>query len=435
MKTLNLSITSLAYGGAGVGRHEGKVCFVPYTAPGDEAVVRLTREKRGYCEGELVSLLTPSPERTEPDCPLFGRCGGCTWQHLAYDSQVRAKEEILRGFLSRLDPSAQALPLVPSPRPFGYRNRIQLKVRGTADGVLIGFYRRGSHFVIDIADHCPLASPWLNAVLPPLRSLLSAFPARDRVPQVDVVHGDDGRVHLTFHVLAGIGELLAPYLLERQAVFPESLGGLHLQSGRKDSLVTLVGENELFSRIAGAGGRFVDLGFTCDGFSQVNSGVNALLVAQVAALAAQWGGGRLLDLYCGNGNLSLPLASLFREIEGVEGYPPSIDSARRNAISNGIGTCRFHVAAAEDFLQLVDEAAEISLALLDPPREGARLAVERLAAAGVPRILYVSCDPATLARDGSVLCRSGYALRSFRGFDMFPQTYHIEPLALFETHR
>lgn len=432
MNVLNLEITALAYGGAGIGRHEGKVCFVPRTAPGDVVIAGISREKKGYCECELVEILTPSPDRTDPVCPLFGSCGGCSWQHLSYRAQVRAKEDILRQILQRVDPSAECLPCCASPLATGYRSRIQLKLRSTDTGLAIGFYRKGSHFVIDIADSCPLASSTINAVLPSLRSVLSAFADRDRIPQVDVVHGDDGLLHLTFHALSDAAHTLAPHLLERISLFPENLGGLHLQAGRKETLRTVWGGNELFYQVPGVAEGQLRLSFSCGGFSQVNSGVNRLLISEIASLAAQGGGrGGLLDLCCGNGNLSLPLAPLFSGIDGIEGYTPSILSAEKNAQANGILHARFHAGAAENFASFLAGDDEYSLVLLDPPREGARMAVERLAASAFRRIFYISCDPSTLARDAAHLCRSGYRLTSFRGFDMFPQTYHIETLATF----
>jgi 23S rRNA (uracil1939-C5)-methyltransferase len=250
---------------------------------------------------------------------------------------------------------------------------------------------------------------------------------------VDVAHGDDGLLHLTFHTLSDSANSLSPYLLERVSLFSWSLGGLHVQPGRKENVRTIWGDRELFYQVPDTSDGQLQLSYTSDGFSQVNSGVNRLLISEIRNLATQGGrGGRLLDLCCGNGNLSLPLARQFSGIDGIEDYPPSIRSAEKNAQANGIVNASFHVGAAENFASFLGGGDEHSLVLLDPPREGARQAVERLAASSFRRIFYVSCDPSTLARDAAHLCRSGYRLTSFRGFDMFPQTYHIETLATFE---
>ncbi|MDX9709643.1 MAG: methyltransferase domain-containing protein [Trichloromonas sp.] len=419
-----LRIERLAYGGAGIGRHEGKAVFVPCTAPGDLVDCRIVREKKRYAEGELVALLESGSGRRTPACPLFGRCGGCQWQHLDYGEQARWKEEIFRDTLIRQAnvPPDLVLPLVQAPEEWGYRSRVQFKCRQIEAGLVMGFYRGGSHFVIDVPQ-CPLAAPAVNGTLKHFRQWLSAAPCPERIPQVDVAVDDEERVRVVVHVLDGRDEALAAYLRP----LAEAAGyALFLQSGRKDSLRPVTGAEDL--HIHPEIGGDLCLAYGPGGFAQVNLAQNRRLVAEVLSALGDTPPGRVLDLFCGMGNFSLPLARRAGEVVGVEDYPPSITKARANAARNGLTNAFFHARPAEGAAEFFSREHPFDLVLLDPPRAGAYAVSRELARLRPLRILYVSCDPPTLARDLAPLLHGGYRLEWSRPFDLFPQTHHTESL-------
>ena len=420
---VELAIETLVYGGAGLGRHDGKAVFVPGTSPGDVVRCRLVREKERHAHGELLEVLSPSPQRRKPPCPVFGRCGGCQWQHLPYPEQKSWKERIFAEVLehARVLPPEGTLPLVAAPDEWSYRSRAQFKCHQTGGGFVMGFYRGGSHFVIDIT-HCPILEPCLNEALARFRSWLAASPAPDRVPRVDVGVGDDGGVRAVVHVLgdaAALGVYLKPLTAAAgYAVF--------FQQGRKGSLQQLIGPSELELRVDDPP---LALGYGPGGFAQVNLAQNRALVAVVAAVAEELRPRRVLDLYCGMGNFSLPLARRSGAVVGVEEYAPAIDSARSNALRNGVTNASFYARPAEGAAREF-ASAPIDLVVIDPPRTGAYALVGELIDAKPAHILYISCDPPTLARDLVPLCHGGYRPLWSRPFDLFPQTYHTESVTL-----
>jgi 23S rRNA (uracil1939-C5)-methyltransferase len=419
-----LRIERLTYGGAGIGRHEGKAIFVPCTAPGDLVDCRIVREKKRYAEGELVALLESGSGRRTPACPLFGRCGGCQWQHLDYGEQARWKEEIFRDTLVRQAnvPPDLVLPLAQAPEEWGYRSRVQFKCRQTEAGLVMGFYRSGSHYVIDV-PHCPIAAPAVNRALEHFRDWLSASPCPEKIPQVDVAVDDEARLRVVVHVLDGREGELAAYLRP----LAEGVGyALFLQSGRKDSLRLVTGAEDL--HIHPETGNDLRLAYGPGGFAQVNLPQNRQLVAEVLAALDNTTPERVLDLFCGMGNFSLPLARLASEVVGVEDYAPSIAKARANAADNGLTNAFFHARPAERAAEFFSREKPFDLVLLDPPRTGAYAVTRELARLRPPRILYVSCDPPTLARDLAPLLHGGYRLEWSRPFDLFPQTHHTESL-------
>ena len=421
----NLSIETLAFGGSGVGRVDGKVIFVPFTAPGDVVDCRIVRERKRYAEGELVQVGTPSPERRTPPCPVFGECGGCQWQHLSYEVQSAWKSRIFGDILQRQCrlPSESLKSLAPAPREWGYRSRVQFKCRQTANGFVMGYYRRGSHFVVDVS-HCPIAHPRLNEVLTYLRRHLPTIPFPERIPQVDLAVGDDGRVRAEIHLFGEGAETLMP-ILARLAM--EGGFSCFFQTGRKETLRWVHGEEDLLLEVDHPP---LQLAFGPGGFAQVNLEQNQALVAEVVRETQLSGRERVLDLFCGMGNFSLPLARRAAEVVGVEDYVPSIEKARHNARVNGVGNARFFARPAQGAAGEMGKGSVFDLVLLDPPRTGAYQVAKELVATAPGRILYVSCDPPTLARDLVPLLHGGYSVVWSRPFDLFPQTHHIESLTL-----
>jgi 23S rRNA (uracil1939-C5)-methyltransferase len=413
-------IEALAYNGYGIGRIDGKVVFVPLTAPEDVIEFRVVQEKKQLLFGEMVRLLEPSPQRCPPPCPVFGECGGCHWQHLVYATQVTWKERIFREMLQRAAglPEQVFAPAAPSSPDWGYRSRMQFKCRCTARGLAVGFYRRQSHFVIDV-DSCPLADPRINAALQRYRRRLDDSPYAGRIPQIDISADEEGRVRVVVHHLLKNSAGLEALLL-REAV--ENGDALYLQSGRNHTQRHLHGEERLFIHPLGMGEKPC-LGYGAGSFSQVNAGQNRRLVSELLELAALTGEERVLDLFCGIGNLSLPLALRAAQVVGVEDYPDAVVAARWNASQNGLANTRFVQGDANAWTA---EPEAFDLAVLDPPREGAWAAVKGLLLRRPRKILYVSCNPATLARDLVPLVHAGYGVVRARAYDFFPQTFHIE---------
>ena len=424
--TVELRIDSLAFGGNGIGRLDGKAIFVPLTAPGDQIRCRIARDKGRWAEAELVEILQPAPERIIPPCPVFGRCGGCQWQFLPYDEQAQWKEKIYRDLLQRQAGVApeNILPIVAAPAPYAYRSRAQFKCTHTPQGFVLGFYRKGSHVVVGISA-CPLLPKGLNDLIPLLKSAIDGSSVAGQIPQIDAGIDDRGRVRLVVHALepaaTAVAKLLQPLAMQENFA-------LFVQNSRKEGgMQHVYGEEDL---IISCDSPPLELAYKAGGFSQINLEQNRTLVNAVLSAAQLTGTERVLDLYCGMGNFSLPLARRCGEVVGVEDYAPSIAQAKSNARQNGLNNIRFHARPAAGALRAYGENAPFDLVVLDPPREGASELCRELIDLSLPRILYISCDPATQARDLKTLLNNGYRCLSAQPFDFFPQTHHIESLAI-----
>ncbi len=410
----------------------GKVAFVPYAAPGDRVEVEVVRERRRYVQTRLVRVLEPSPVRRPARCPHFGTCGGCQWQHLPYDVQVRAKDRSFRGFMrTRLGTEPVFRDPAPSPSEWGYRNRVAWKVRWFDGRANLGYFRPGSHRLVPL-DACPVARPELEALLPHLDTFLQGFePARGRLPQVDLQIDGEGSVWAVIHLLAPLSASEARKL----AAFFRRAGvrGAFVQAGRKDTLRPVEENPGRMVFPLEAGGERFRLAVTPGGFVQANFGVNRILVEEVLALEGLYQGRTVFDLYAGAGNFTLPLARAARRVVAVEGYPPAARDAADNARRHGMDHVEVIARPAEEALaDLARARIRPEFVLLDPPREGARPALEALAALAPAHILYISCSPPSLVRDLRFLVRRGYRILWVRTADMFPQTAHLESLTLLE---
>jgi 23S rRNA (uracil1939-C5)-methyltransferase len=437
MREITINIEKMTFGGGGLGHVEGKVCFVPFAAPGDLAKVRVRTEKRSYMEASLIALPEPSPLRVEPLCPVFGTCGGCNWQHLPYDVQLAEKGKIFSDIMwrtARIEP-ARILPIVPAPEPYGYRARIQLKIRSVNGEPHIGFYRSGSHFVIAVPGRCAIAHPAINRLLPDIQSIMRLFPEPDKIPQIDVASGDDGSTAAVFHYIGDDPDRVATFFGVNRHLLP-SCAGTFLQSGRKSSLRRIWGRESLDYRIKPDNlldSPDLTLAFAPGGFSQINYRQNRELVAAVLSILGLTGEERILDIYCGNGNFSLPLSQFCREMTGIEGYEPSIADAQRNADENSLHNVRFRcVDAVSGVKEFAAAGDRFDVVLLDPPRTGAAELVRLIPDLKPAKIAYISCDPSTLARDIGILRGRGYDAVISSPVDMFPQTHHIESVTLLE---
>lgn len=418
-----MEITSLAYGGRGLGRLDGKVVFVPYAAPGDVAEVELTSEKSGFSEGIIKKLVKPSALRVDPLCPLFGRCGGCTLQHISYSGQLEWKQKILEETLRRIG-KLEGVPFeapIPSAKPFNYRARARFHV----DGARAGFFEGGSHRVVDMAS-CPLLDPLVNETFAAFKKSVLSLKVRPVVHsfEVGVSEADGGTV---VSVLAAPSSgfdwatVLKPVSL---------LKGFELwvqkDRTRKGRFLRAEGDTDL---VYEAGG--VRFSAPISVFSQVNLGQNRVMAGKAAAFAALTGTERVLDMYCGAGNLSLPMAGRADTVVGVESGAQAACEARGNAARNSIENARFHEGDAVQWLKQNLKELErdgVDVLLLDPPRGGEPEIEEALSSLRPGKIVYVSCSPPTLARDIRKLAGLGYEVSNAVLVDMFPQTYHIESI-------
>ena len=411
---LDVTIDSLAYGVFGVARSDRGVVMVPAVAPGDRARVRVVAEKKGYREAELVEVLEPAAVRRVPPCRYVPRCGGCTWQHVEYAAQLEAKQAILAETLTRIGgfraEDLELRPIVPAAE-WAYRHRITLRVDGEQR---LGFYRHRSHALVEIED-CGIADATVNAHLGAARDWLRGVSTTVR--RVEVASTRDGRAVFSANA-EGPFRHDAEYhekFLRRQV----SVAGivLHGKGWRKTfgkPAVILEVDDDTAIETEG-------------GFTQVNPQANRRLVAIVLELAATRADDRLLELFCGAGNLTLPLARHAREVVGVESDASSVGCARRNADRLGLANCRFiQQDASATARSLAVGGERFSLVVLDPPRSGAAELIEPLAALATDRLVYVSCNPATLARDLCRLVEHGFTLGPIQPIDLFPQTYHLE---------
>lgn len=408
--------------------HGGKTVFVAGALPGEEIRFRRRRRHRQHDEGELLEVLTPSPDRVVPRCPHFGVCGGCALQHLSGEAQLLAKAGELRDTLTRIARVAPARWLEPLAGPaWGYRRRARLGVKFVTkkDAVVVGFRERSAPYVAQLTRCEVLKSP-AGTLIAPLSELIMQLSIREQLPQIEVAVADNATA-LVLRVLA------EPSLedLARLRAFEAAHGlRLYLQPRGIDSVTALSGPWEaLHYRLPGPD---VTLEFLPTDFIQVNGAVNAALVDRALELLAPGPGARVLDLFCGLGNFTLPLARHAAEVVGVEGDAGLIERARANAARNGLRNASFHVADLSGPVGAQPWArAGYSHVLLDPPRTGARAVLPWLAGIAATRVLYISCHPGSLARDVGVLVHEhGMRLEAAGVVDMFPHTAHVESVAL-----
>jgi tRNA/tmRNA/rRNA uracil-C5-methylase (TrmA/RlmC/RlmD family) len=362
-KEVEVQIHDVAFGGSGVARlPDQKIVFVPYTLVGERVRVRITKTKKGFCEGKLIEILEKSPSRIEPPCPYFGSCGGCQYQHATYEEQIRVKTKQLKDTLERIG-AFQNLPEIvahPAPQPYGYRNKITVH-RGMKGE--IGFYSTDDRTIIDI-QKCLIAEDAINSQLERLKK---SNPRGERFTITDRLERSSTEAYSFQQVNAAVAQKLLDWVIQQMG-------------DRKDAV--------------------------------------------------------LLDLYCGSGFFSIPLAAKFAEVRGVDRDPHAIHSAIVQGNQLKPNNTQFYASAIEDYIDVaLDSAAgRQKVILVDPPREGLHPQVTaRLVKETSMGMVYVSCNPSTLARDLKILCDKDtglYKLENLALFDMFPQTSHMETVAV-----
>lgn len=427
------TIESLDNEGRGIAHVDGKVIFIEGVLPGETVEFSSYRRKPSYEQAAVSSIIRASSQRVTPACPHFGVCGGCSLQHLNAASQMAAKQRVLEDALwhiARIKPEQIYSPIAGS--SWGYRQRARFSARWVSKkgGALVGFREKRSSYVV-VMDSCAVLPPAVSELIPELKQMIAGMSAPESFPQIEVAIGDAQTVLLLRHLSplsAGDEDRLRRFADAHDIVW-------YLQSKGPDTVKLFYPENAplLTYTLPDYG---LELRFWPTEFTQVNSGVNRMLVRRAMALLAPQKGERIIDMFCGLGNFTLPIACSGAAVLGIEGSQALVQRAEENAALNGLSAqCAFAVAnlfetTAESFSAL----GQVDKLLIDPPREGAIALVNALPAEGGPRrIVYVSCSPATLARDAAVLVHEkGYVLLGAGIASMFPHTSHVESIALFE---
>jgi 23S rRNA (uracil1939-C5)-methyltransferase len=424
-------IESLTHEGRGVARVGGKTLFVDGALPGERVSARYVACHRRYDEAAAEAVIYAAPARVKPGCAHFDVCGGCSLQHMDAGTQLHAKQqavlEVLKN-VGRVQPQRILEPIVAE--PWGYRRKARLSARYVPKkgGVLVGFRERYSHFLA-VLEGCEVLHPSVGRRIRALRDLLTAMDARDRIPQVEVAVDDADRTALVFRHLKPLSEADRERL---KAFAREEDVQVWLQPKGPDT-VHCLWPAEPAPLVYAHPDFDVRVPFAPLDFIQVNRDINRAMVPRAIELLQVGPEDRVLDLFCGLGNFSLPLARRAGHVTGVEGEAAMVARARENADLNGIDNVDFHAA---DLASSVHDSpwaqARYDVVLLDPPRAGAAGVLDLPGRVGAGRVVYVSCNPATLARDADTLVNThGYRLEAAGVMDMFPHTSHVESMALF----
>ena len=430
-RLFELQIDRLAWGGRGVGRHRGKVVFVSKVVPGDRLLARAEKVKASFTEARMVGLLTPGEDRVDPRCPWFARCGGCQWLAAGYSRQVLEKDHILRSALRHHVEGARIDPIVRAAPPQAYRHRGDFHVRPTLSGARLGFYEEGSHRLVEV-EGCLLFTPAFNAALGRMRSLLAKVPEARSLERITLAHSEDGTGTVAHLRLRPDGDAGAARSCAEQ-MKPMALKGMVATGGRRGpGLQWQGGDPHIWFHVPDSHGE-LRLRAEVRSFTQAHLAMNRRLVPEAVAWLGLSESDRVLDLFSGVGNFTLPMATRCKEVVAVEGSPTASADARFNAEGNGVANVvHMEEEAAKAAAHLAGQGAAFDAVLLDPPRGGAADLLQSLSRLAPTRILYVSCNLPSLGRDLDQLRNLGYRLVRAQGWDMFPQTYGLEALCLLE---
>ncbi len=449
MKTVTLEsvkIESLAYRGEGIGHIKNKVIFVPFTAPGDLVKVSISENKRNYLRGVLREFESRSSNRVVPLCNYFAECGGCHWQHLDYAYQVKAKEKILKDTLARIGkigPDAYTLlPPLPSSQSYNYRNRIRLQCL-TQRQTSMGFFRSQSNEIIPV-ERCELVPPFINDTLQKLVKFLASLDYLADFSEIELLARPDkeeATIAFTHPTpISPLDDRLKDFLKALKVHIPK-IYGISIESPTEEEAGEAIRRENFgncgllfpvsFSSTLRQAPVSLQTKMQINTFGQVNFEQNQNLLRTIYEWVEPSKDKVVVDLFCGMANLSLPLAGEVKRIIGIDSNALAIEDARYNAKLNGLDNCEYNVANAFTDYGKLKEEGRIDVLLLDPPRKGAKESIGNIVALKPAKIIYVSCNPTTLARDVTLLSYSNYRLRRVQLLDMFPQTYHIECIAEF----
>lgn len=427
----DVRIDGLSHDGRGVGRYHGKTLFVDGALPGETVRVQVLEDKRRFMNARVKEVLSVSPLRCEPVCSHFRQCGGCSLQYWSHEGQLDSKQHIvldqLRRF-TRVVPEHIEEPLV-SPS-YGYRYRCRFAMRWRKGRLSLGFREKGSNTICEI-DECPILAEPLQAMPLLLKSFLPTLKGRESISHGECFLAEQGRGLLLRHIrpLSEEDQTLLKAFASAHQLFlymqgsPENIRLLYPAMPDEGAPVAL------HYSLPESG---VKLYFRPQDFTQVNRVINQAMVEQALQWLTPTTSDKVLDLFCGLGNFSLPLAKKSGHVTGVEGSQSSVEQAKRNADLNGLSNVSFYCAdLSSDFTGESWAKEHYDIVVLDPPRAGADFMIEQLACLLPDRLLYISCNPATLARDAGSLVAYGFKLERLCVMDMFPQTAHVESMALF----
>ena len=429
-ETLSATIESLSHEGRGITHINGKTVFIDGALPGEQVTFQYTRKRGQFDEGRVVDVVESSTLRVEPRCRHYAICGGCSLMHLEIGQQILHKQTVLLEQLQHIGGLAPERVIPPlSASQWGYRRKARMGVKYVAgkEKVLVGFREKNSRFIADI-DSCEVLHPFLGETIGQLKELFRGLSAYRQIPQLEVAISDAFAAIIIRH-LAPLSESDMRVLGEYEKTRPVRF---YLQPAGLDSVHSLSDQDEqdLYYRLDN---HDVSVEFSPVDFTQVNFDLNPLLVDRVISLLDLSAADTVLDLFCGLGNFTLPIARYANFATGVEGSEELVRRANRNAQKNSLSNVDFRVCdlSGQDAAEVLGQ--DYNKVLLDPPRSGAREIIEQLDLQRVEKLVYVSCNPATLARDAGILVKqAGFSLKAAGVMDMFPHTSHVESIALFE---
>ncbi|MDC5856054.1 23S rRNA (uracil(1939)-C(5))-methyltransferase RlmD [Vibrio europaeus] len=421
-KHQSLTVEKLDHHGAGMAYQNKKPIFIEGALPGEQVLAQLTESKSKFARAKLIKIQKASEQRIAPFCQHYAECGGCNMQHLSVEAQQEYKQQTLSQLMSKFAGQSVALsaPVVGGERGYRRRARVSIKLNKKTRQLEFGFRKKQSKDIVTVT-HCPVLDTELDNLLAPLYGLLSGFSNQENIGHVELVKGDNTKVIVLRHLKA---------LKESDQKLLEQFA-----AGNQASLY-LMPESDQLNRVVGESAHYLETGVTIpfepNNFIQVNQNVNQTMVEQALSWLELSEQDRVLDLFCGLGNFSLPMAKQVASVVGVEGVDVMVEKAANNAQVNGINNTAFYQANLEQDVSGQPWAAEnFDKILLDPARAGASGIIEQISALGASRVVYVSCNPATLARDSQSLLNQGYKLQKLGMLDMFPHTSHLESMALF----
>ena len=414
---ITVTVNDLDSFGQGVARDNGKTLFIPGLLPQESADVAITEDKKQYAKAQVKRRLNDSPDRVTPRCPHFGICGGCQQQHASIELQQRSKSAALSRLMNN------NVTEVIADAPWGYRRRARLSLnyQPKTQQFQMGFRKSASSDIVDVRQ-CPILAPQLEALLPDLRACLGSLQGIRHLGHVELVQAGSGTLMILRHTapLSGADN-------EKLERFSHSKGLSLYLAPQSEILETVSGQTPWYESNG------LRLNFSPRDFIQVNAGVNQKMVTSALEWLDVQPGDRVLDLFCGMGNFTLPLATRAASVVGVEGVPALVEKGRENAQQNGLHNVTFfHENLEEDVTRQPWAKNGFDKILLDPARAGAAGVMQHIIKLQPGRIVYVSCNPATLARDSEALLRAGYQIQRLAMLDMFPHTGHLESMVLFE---
>lgn len=440
---VRLEIESITGEGSGVGRYDGMVVFVPFTAVGDLLDVRIVKAGKSYCYGRTEKIITPSPDRISPDCKVFGKCGGCAFRHISYEAELRAKEDIIKSAFTRiggLEP--EFLPIIPGSSRCGYRNKAQYPVGKDRDGNTVsGFYAARSHRIVP-CDRCMLEPE----VFGDIRRFVLERASELKISAYNEEQHSGVLRHICIRKGHYSGEICVVLVVRRNVPELKKLAGALMQEFPAvkgvaaninkdvtnvifgDTDILLCGDTDIEDTMLGK--TFV---ISPRSFYQVNTPMAERLYSEAAKLAESEGK-TLIDLYCGIGTVGITISDSAEKLIGAEIIPDAVENARRNAERNGCGNAEFYCGDAGKVTSLLREnGITADIVTVDPARKGCDTqTLDNIAAFSPERIVMISCNPATAARDCAYLTGKGYKAVNVRGVDLFPGTIHVEAVILLE---